>query len=735
MDAVEIDVNKLVIGKYTDTVNGQTIYGHKYEVETEGKQTKIKYIVGVGCILYDHDMRVCLLANEYNKQIKINHLNPGMNPDYGYFEDFGGKVEDKHVNMHIIDLALGELFEESAMMYNLHYDDLVKANKVLIDVPNVSERQYLCFIINFDLKAYYGIKDMFNENLKTISSGRFTCQKQFFEISNVKFFMLEELQALERTKTPINGFYGKPDDVYFTNDICGSPSYISSRIVEIVKMIKGDTVKEQPTCNTYHINGLQHIVSENYNKEASKKEEDETIRLYLQKYFVSRLDSTKPGVKMYIGGDIPMMYYNEIILGIINNSEEIQEEDGAKVEHGNNGCYVVSQKIKSPRLIIYTDNPCFALFDNVNMIYGGNDKTDSTLKKWFPTPLPTYSKGVFFQLNSRIYFSYIAGTKYKRIFIGNIKAIDDTIITFDNLIYKQTLAVDACDSIAIAAMDELVKQLDNKSTASVLEYFDDEIIATARHWNQVGLDRFKQIDKKPPDLKSIYGDNYSTLFTSKNTDLDILQLKGKYFLFEQINDLICKGESDPNYKKFGEILKTYAVKQKQKFSRCSPPFEFDCLNNDSTKSIFDFKDTDTFTHNNLVFMSDSMDYLPTFYLNPGLHDCFIIEMKENSSSGFVPFYLFDTANEYTNKDNFRFYKVAYETIVQPKTTFNVTKVEYKPIEVYKLNQNDNKLVKDDKGKRYWRRFVTITPESSTSQSTRGGGSGKQSKKKKTLCFY
>ena len=84
-----------------------------------------------------------------------------MNPNFGYFEDFGGKVEDKHVNMHIIDLALGELFEESAMMFNLHYDDLKDCKQVLIDFPGFEgSRQYLCFIINYDLKAYYGIRDV-----------------------------------------------------------------------------------------------------------------------------------------------------------------------------------------------------------------------------------------------------------------------------------------------------------------------------------------------------------------------------------------------------------------------------------------------------------------------------------------------------------------------------------------------------------------------------------------------
>jgi hypothetical protein len=34
------------------------------------------------------------------------------------------------------------------------------------------------------------------------------------------------------------------------------------------------------------------------------------------------------------------------------------------------------KKLNSPRLIIYTDNPCFVLFDNVDLSYGGDDKTD-----------------------------------------------------------------------------------------------------------------------------------------------------------------------------------------------------------------------------------------------------------------------------------------------------------------------------------------------------------------------
>ncbi len=70
-----------------------------------------------------------------------------------------------------------------------------------------------------------------------------------------------------------------------------------------------------PASDTYYSNGLQHIVSTKYNEEANKQEtnEDVSIRLYIQKFFVTRLDSSKSGVKSYIGGDIPMMYYNEIM--------------------------------------------------------------------------------------------------------------------------------------------------------------------------------------------------------------------------------------------------------------------------------------------------------------------------------------------------------------------------------------------------------------------------------------
>ena len=679
-----IDVKNLIIGKHN--VNGETIYGCNLNTGN--------YIVGVGCILYDHEMKVCMLANEYNKQVKINHLNQWMNTNLGYFEDFGGKVEDKHVNMHIIDLALGELFEESAMVFNLHYEDLVNCNTVLIDVPGYKDtiRKYLCFIIHVDLKDHCAIKDMFNKNVQTMLSGRFSCQKQFLEINNIKFFMVSDLERLIAAKKAIKGFYGKPDYVYFANDMCGSPSYISSRIVNIVEMFKKDIqITHKPTYFTYHINGLQHIVSEEYKIETAKQEQDSKLRLYLQKYFVSRLDSTKPGVKMYIGGDIPMMYYNEI------NSPPT--------------CVITS-----PRLIIYTDNPCFALVDNIDMFYGGNDKTDSTLKKLFQTTSKsTFSQGVFFQLNSRIYFSYTKNSTYNRVFIGNIKAIDDTIITFNNIIYKQTLAVDSCNSIAIAAMHNLVTILD--TTKVVFDYFDDDIIATARHWNKSGLERFNKLqteaNKKTQDTPTSKYKIDEIL--KKNTTISQLQIKGKYYLFEQINALICAKENtnNKNYKNFKTIIDNYSVKQNRTFSRCSPPFEFDCSNNNATKSIFEFKTNDTFIHNNLVFMSDSMTNLPTFYLNPGLYDCFKIDMHENC--GFVPFYLFG--------DKFEFYKVAYETIIKPETKFQVTNVEYQAIQVFKLS---NDLVKDT-GKKYFRRFITITPLPAPVQALeleQGGGSAK-----------
>jgi hypothetical protein len=223
-------------------------------------------------------------------------------------------------------------------------------------------------------------------------------------------------------------------------------------------------------------------------------------------------------------------------------------------------------------------------------------------------------------------------------------------------------------------------------------------------------------------LKNLYGeDEYNTLFTKDNKELNTLLIKGRYDMFKEINDLICKqpskSESNKQYKEFLEILYKYSVKNKlastppvvsdnKQFARCSPPFEFDCTNNSTTKSIFNFEKNHEFTHNNLVFMSDSTTYLPKFYLNPGLHDCFIINMNH----GFIPFYLFDKVDDYINKDSFKFYKVAYETIIKPETKFKVTNVEYKPIAVYKLKDEDVKLIKDgDNKKKYWRRYITITP--------------------------
>jgi hypothetical protein len=656
----KVDIDKLVIDKYT--INNEVIYGCKHG-ET--------YIVGVGCILYDPELGVVMLGNEYNKQQRILKLNPGLSADFGYFEDFGGKVEYKHVDMHIFDIALGELFEETAMLFNLHYDDMATCidNKwyKLIPVPEKSHLQYMCIIIPFNLTEFLRIREKFQENIKAITSSTITCQKQFYEISDVRFFQVDKLNNMAPGAS-IHGFYGTPDAVYMCEELCGQSFYISSRIKTVFVGLAADAPfgisKEHRNIiygysELHNLNGIQHVVSNKYGEEA--REKLNPVQLYLQKFFVSRLDSTSPGAKVVIGGDIPLMYYNEIM----KKEKEL--------------------KLDSPRLVIYTDNPCFALFNNVTMKYN-TDNTNVYLTKWFTElkerikpaaeeiidididdqeaakvtvaaafdaaskqvdaaratassdgkkisaaekkTTAEYKRGTFFQLNDRIYFSYLHDFKYYRIFVGLVRLLDDSIVTYDDIIYKQTLAVEVCSSMHIQCMNELreAKEEAKEDQTPVINYFHDDEIARIRQWrNPTAFPRFT--DYCPIGMLSI---------NIKPEQEQNIHLKGKYALFNEVVKLCCEkairfdGKSiktkdeekslpDGVTDLFKAIISNLTSSSRPLY-RASMPFEFDCNIADPTEtpkpSIFTLTNTSKFVYNGIMWASEKPENksIPDFYL-------------------------------------------------------------------------------------------------------------------------
>ena len=720
-----LDVNNLVIAKHSDQT--RDIYGCKH-----GSGGTTKFIVGVGCILYDKNLQVVMLGNEYNKQQRILHLNPGLERHRGYYEDFGGKIEYKHVNMHIFDVALGELFEETAMLFNLHYDDMKtcfdKKSYVLIDVPHSGDLQYLCMVIPFNLQEFQRIRDKFHENIKAITNSTITCQKQFYEISDVRFFQVEKLQAMTQFAA-IKGFYGLSDHVYMCEELCQQHYYISSRIMSaVLKFPSIEFSRDYVTGDLYNLNGIQHFVSKKYSDEAKDTEKMNSILMYLQKYFVSRLDSTSPnGAKIAIGGDIPLMYYNEIM--------------GAESK----------APLEAPRLVIYTDNPCYVLFDNVSMSYD-TDKTDVYLTKW-GMKAAKYTCGTFFQLNDRIYFSYQKDDEeYNRVFIGIVRLLDDSIITYDDIIYKQILAVEVCSSMHIQCMKKLLDEKKTKTDGDKIEieYFHDDVIASVRRQNPAALKRFAKYcsleDKYISDLKDNVGGTH---------------LKGKYALFNHVTKLCCEKNISFNGKTieskkptetkidtlFAAITRNlYPVVSSSKLCRASLPFEFDCEASGTSPSIFALKADKQFVYNGIMWVSEKPKdkNIPDFYLGAGLYDCFIVQPpKVKSAEGqpaevksdevqsaegqpaevkspevksaevqtpfIVPYYRF-------NDSSFQFYSVAYECIIPPGVTFKVVSVKFGLISVCSLKEESKSLINEETKKTYWRRIITITPVFTASSS-------------------
>jgi hypothetical protein len=453
----------------------------------------------------------------------------------------------------------------------------------------------------------------------------------------------------------------------------------------------------------------------------------------LQKYFVSRLDSSSPGAKIAIGGDIPLMYYNEIT--------------GKKIE------------LDSPRLVIYTDNPCFALFNNVSMKYN-TDNTNVYLTKWFAalkerivsaadgngepeerivinigddenavneleatkkTQEQEYARGTFFQLNDRIYFSYLHGPKYYRIFVGLVRLLDDSIITYDNIIYKQTLAVEVCSSMHIQYMNELVAE--KKQSNPMINYFHDDEIARIRQWrNPTAYPRFKQYCDLTTDIINI---------TVSPEHVNNIHLKGKYALFNEVVKLCCEKNISFDGKTIKRTSNTNvdalftAIEQNlqpviKTLYRASMPFEFDCNNIDPTQStpkpsIFTLKSGDTFVYNGIMWASEppAEKSIPDFYLGAGLYDCFIIQPPDNNKKAkfIVPYYRFRNAEKAINFDP---YRVAYECIIPPGVKFQVKKVEFGLIKVCPLTWSGMSLVDDKKSAQtYWRRIITIEPQFTT----------------------
>lgn len=719
-----LNINNLIITKHETLGYGCHITGKNIS------------IVGVGCILYDPFLKICMLGNEYNKQNVILHRNPTLSPQLGYFEDFGGKLEDKHEWMHLFDVALGELYEETCLVFNLNFDDLRtcldKGWYALIPVPVHNIKHYICFMIPFDLSNFRNIQDVFQSNLKHITTNsNMRCEKQFYEISRVNFFEYDTLTGLTASTQPhvtvtINGFYGSQEELYICKEICLQEDIgISERLATVIQefnrrkkenLVSDDIVKITGTLVTR--NGLQHFMSAKHLQDVVKTET--AYIKYLQKYFLPRIKPETRGIRIAIGGDVPLMYYDEIVSSL-NSEAERHSAVGTEITK-----LITLDKNTPIRLVIYTSNPCVTI-EHPHKMYFNGDMTNVCLKKWMTNDtgdIESYTQGVFFHLNDKIYFSYKKGDTYQRIVIGMVKIIDDTIITYDNIVYKQTLAVDAGNAIGIAAMEKLIELKKNKSP--VLNYFHDDVINSSRQWNEEGVTRFRNYAKD-----QLPGGSNRTHV--ENSNVASLHIKGKYKMFGDIQNVVCNSSNIPlfsqneyksnlieNFQNLRSIPTNFISNMVDNLeeinlhlSRASDPFEFDCSSSTdithSSVSVFDLKDTNKFVYNGLMFASEATKKIPDMYLSAGLNDCFIIT---GTAKCLLPLYrLKEPEGQKVWDKALQFYQVAYECIFPPKLEFEVKSVEYKLISVctLKLNQARELIDDDDKKKYYWKRVITISP--------------------------
>ena len=763
-------------------------------------------ITGVGCTFYDPEMKMFMLANEYNKQQAMIRTN-NLSFDTTYYEDFGGKLEPKHEWLHICDVILGELFEETATLFNLHFEDFKTCieNGWYVPIPSIGGNGkliYLCCIIPLNMQHFKVIQGHFEHNYNHIKSKIFDCQKQFLEIDKINFFLHKDLEQVKTSSghQSIKNFYGTADTLYSCKDVCQSESWISSRFINMIS--KMDEILNSITTKRKYISviqsskgGLYQFVSQFHLNEINNVQNSDVkaILPLLQKYYVPKIPRGKNYLPVAIGGDIPFTYYNDI---------------KQSLEKDSNYTTIIKDtptfKIETPRLIIYTTNPCAALSDSIYMNYNGQDITNLYLHKWFNIQLKIaeeevkkaeeevkkaeeevkkaegktkkaldaklnmakilqesleeaikvtkYEYGVLFHLNEKLYFSYKAGTKYKRCMIGIVKLLDDTIITYNDIVYKQALAVEAGYSFGVKAM-ELLKEW--KSPAlfnedNLLQYFDDGEIERARRTKGNGGDRFATYAK---DQLPGVGNNR----TPKDITLaqaNLIDVKGYYHIYDALRKNICDDGTFPIFGSKGywdyltkptkdhilpfsksfEVMKDIKQEITRKLSRSSDPYEFDCDINSDNPGIFTLKENEKFVMNGITFASEATKKVPNWYLTVGMYDCYII--NETTEPCMIPLYRLKPAAN-PPQTNWECYRVAYECIFPPNMKFEVISVKYQPIIVTNLNgintdEIDKDLPDDIKG-RYWKRIITVKPyieiETKNGNGTGGGQKKKLSKYK------
>jgi hypothetical protein len=683
--------------------NNKTIWGCNINDNT--------IVVGVGCIIYDPKTSRFILGNEINKLRRIQEVNPGQTI-HSYFEDFGGKIEYKHANMHLIDVALSELYEETAMIFNIHYNDLNSCHYVTIHVPGKPPQyKYITFFVPVNLYWFQEISAIFKENLEVISNGkRFACQSQFTEISRINMFHVQHITDIsDDKKLQIKGFYGADDIVYKVHGECDSEYMISSRVFNVIEaatlksplqIFETDPSVKKPflNCDIIRTYGLTHMISkENLNEYQNihlYDDKKKALTRYLHKFFISHA-KLAPGVAL--GGDVPITYYNDIAASIGKTKYDIT----------------------CPKVILYTPSLCMHVFDNVYMkAYTETDTTDIIMKKCISSQKGTqYSNGVFFELNDRIYFSCLEKigeqTTQFRVYLGDIRLADKSITFHTDIIYQQTLAVDSGNAIAVQCINALREGM--KSKTPILTYFDCDEISPARNWDPNALKAFEGVA-----AEVFKDDTYRTIKQKYNTaHVAHLQVKGKYRIFEEWYLESCKNDT---YEVTGHKETLNEVLSTIKLSRCSGPFEMECASKSITpddktpddktpdKTVFDITKGHTFKYKGVMFASETMSLLPNFYLNQGLYDCFLIEPKMKS---YVPLYRLSNADD---DISFAFYSVASECIYPCLTSFNVKDITYDIIRVIKCKHAktlQNVLLGDSSSDEmpsieyYWRRIIHL----------------------------
>ena len=781
---ITVDLSKLIIRKYTDLFTNKTVYGCIDKVSE-------KFFTGIGCIIYDPTTGYVILGNEANKLSRIQQLNPGVGIDT-YYEDFGGKVEYKHECMHIFDVAISELYEESAMVYNLNFKDFEDKCKLFhVDVPtakvkiDTTEYQpaYLTVFIPSTINGnmFEQVSKAFQDNLTVLKSGRFICQKQFYEISSLNMFHYENILD-HNSSGKINGYYGGLEDIYLVPDKCGA-SFVSLRAYNVIQKAKdifnntSETIKAQ-IFTTYGINQVisDNNINESMNGNIYKSVNPETeqgtpqdtsqntpqdtpdttkqpkdgpcavgnsstscgthapgaqsaqnvqtttptdcknnaiddankddLLTYLHKFFVShaKLDG------LILGGDVPLMYYNEIARSFPAPSKHrlpIIPSDRLPII-----------PYTKPKIVLYCPSLCVQMFDNVYIrAYGEVDTTNTVMKK-FSIDDNVYKEGVFFNINNRIYFSCTDDKKtYYRFYLGMARLRDESIHVFDDLIFRQSLGVDVHNAVALKCLQDLrkLKSTFAKDTCK-FKFFDCPEINRARHGHRPSLENFIDVAGtyyKKQNQADQTNQAKETNQAYKQNYVNLLKIKGNYQLFAAIYKQAC---GDKTYetqisaynKAFQDCVNKGVQSNKvatdeQYLARCSGPFEMDCQSNvGDMKMLSDVKGK-TFEYNGIVFASEYRELLPTFYLNQGLYDCFLIKANEGE---YVPLHRLKNGE---NDDTFAFYKVASECIYPSGKKFQVDCVQYELINVV-TSSTTQKLIekKHDKDETYWRRVIYLS---------------------------